>query len=264
MDPYIEACGLWGDFHPHLIEKIYDVLAEAVPDRYTVRLGKRSYVVLAESEGKVDHPVVPDVSVASPSPALPSSTGAAATAVAEPQADAEVVSMRAFVATQFQENFIEVYFQDSERYLVTCIEVLSPSNKRPGTEGWEVYLRKRQGLLLGSASLVEIDLLRGGQKLPMLDPWPKCPYTLLVARRDLAPYCKVWAAHSLRPLPVIPVPLNPPDPPIQLSLQPMVEAIYRRSRFGQDIDYSRPLQPPLAEAEAAWLTERLRAGQTPA
>ena len=21
MDPYIEACGLWGDFHSHLIEK---------------------------------------------------------------------------------------------------------------------------------------------------------------------------------------------------------------------------------------------------
>ena len=30
MDPYIEACGLWGDFHSHLIELIYGVLAEVV------------------------------------------------------------------------------------------------------------------------------------------------------------------------------------------------------------------------------------------
>ena len=33
MDPFIEAYGLWEDFHPHLIEKIYETLADSVPDR---------------------------------------------------------------------------------------------------------------------------------------------------------------------------------------------------------------------------------------
>ena len=54
---------------------------------------------------------------------------------------------------------------------MTSIEVLSPSNKKRRSLGWRKYLRKRQALLLGKANLVEIDLLRGGEQLPMLDPW---------------------------------------------------------------------------------------------
>src|SRR5438045_3091405 len=52
MDPYIEARGLWEDFHSHLIEKIYDVLADEVPPNYVVRTTERSYVSLVEPEGK--------------------------------------------------------------------------------------------------------------------------------------------------------------------------------------------------------------------
>ena len=44
MDPHIEACGLWGDFHHELISEIKHSLAEAVPERYLVRAGERSYV----------------------------------------------------------------------------------------------------------------------------------------------------------------------------------------------------------------------------
>lgn len=73
--------------------------------------------------------------------------------------------MRAFVAEEYRESFIEIYEADSELRLVTCVEVLSPSNRRRDTEGWDLYLRKRQALLLGAANLVEIDLLRGGQRL---------------------------------------------------------------------------------------------------
>jgi hypothetical protein len=54
-----------------------------------------------------------------------------------------------------------------------------------------------------------------------------------------------------------------PAPDVPLALQPLIEAVYARSRYARDIDYSKPLQPPLPEAEAAWLAERLRAGQPP-
>ena len=63
MDPYIEACGLWGDFHHNLISEIQNALAKAVPERYLVRAGERSYIVLVEEEGKASRPFVPDVSV---------------------------------------------------------------------------------------------------------------------------------------------------------------------------------------------------------
>ena len=47
MDPFIEACGLWEDFHTKLIGEIERVLAPVLPERYVIRAGKRSYVVLA-------------------------------------------------------------------------------------------------------------------------------------------------------------------------------------------------------------------------
>jgi hypothetical protein len=167
--------------------------------------------------------------------------------------------LESYIVRPGERSFIEISQDDEDgRRLVTCIEVLSPSNKRGGTPRWEVYLRKRQALLVGEANLVEIDLLRGATKMPMLDPWPASPYTLLVARRSRASDYRVWPAFFQRPLPPIPVPLEPPDADVLLAVQPLIDAIYARSRYGRDIDYSRPLQPLLGEAEVAWLAERLR------
>jgi hypothetical protein len=153
---------------------------------------------------------------------------------------------------------VEIYEATPEQRLVTCLEVLSPSNKRRGSEGWELYQRKRQALLLGAAHLVEIDLLRGA-RLPMLDLWPTSPYALLACRQSRAPYCQAWSAHFQRPLPPIPVPLLSPDPDVSLALQPMIEAISARGRYHRSIDYARPLLPPLVAEEQTWLEERLRA-----
>src|SRR5439155_3589113 len=140
---------------------------------------------------------------------------------------------------KFEERFVEIYVEREERILVTCIEVLSPSNKRKDTEGWQEYGRKRQAMLLGRANFLELDLLRGGHKMPMLDPWPDSPYTLLVCRERRAPYCRVWPAHFRRPLPVIPVPLLDPDPDLSLDLNPLLADIYSVGRYDVDIDYTR-------------------------
>src|SRR5262249_11174277 len=144
-------------------------------------------------------------------------------AVAEPPEAADSVQMRAFVAEKFEETFVEIYAEREERILVTTIEVLSPSNKRRNTEGWQEYQRKLQAMLMGRANFVELDLLRGGDKMPMLDPWPKSPYTLLVCRQINAPYCRVWPAHFRTRLPIIPVPLLDPDPDLSLDLQPLID-----------------------------------------
>ena len=204
MDPYIEASGLWGDFHLELISEIKHALAEAAPERYLVRAGERSY------------------------------------------------------EEEHREAFVEIYEATPDQRLVTCIEVLSPSNKRPHTPGWDLYLRKRQSLLLGDANLVEIDLLRGGSRMPMLDPWPDSPYTVLVARVKKFHLCQVWPVCFQTPSPSVPIPLAKPDPDILLDLQPMIDAIYRRSRYERSINYSKPLSPPLEPAEARWLEEQLR------
>jgi hypothetical protein len=260
MDPYIEACGLWGDFHDDLIHEIKRTLARAAPERYLVRTTERSYLVLVESEGKNSHPFIPDVSVTTRAGRKKSSKRGG-TAVAEAADAVEPITMRAFIEEEHRETFVEIYEATPEQRLVTCIEILSPSNKQPGTPGWDLYARKRQSLLLGGVNLVEIDLLRGGRRMPMLDPWPKCPYTVLVARAKKAQLCKVWPAHFRQPLPPIPVPLLKPDPDIELRLQPLLDTIYEISRYAQSIDYSKPLDPPLSPGESAWLAQHLRARQ---
>jgi hypothetical protein len=53
------------------------------------------------------------------------------------------------------------------------------------------------------------------------------------------------------------VPLHHPDPDVILDLQPMIETIYTRSRYAGSIDYAKPLTPPLPQADADWLRQRL-------
>ena len=262
MDPYIEASGLWGDFHDEMISELKHALAKAVPDRYLVRSGERSYIELVKSQGKTSHPFLPDVSVSSRRGRKKNPKGGSV-ALADPDGEVEPLTMRAFVQEEHREAFVEIYETDPEQRLVTSLEVLSPSNKRPGTAGWELYQRKRQSLLLGDVALVEIDLLRGGQRMPMLDPWPDSPYSLLVAPANKFQICRVWGAHFQRPLPRLPVPLAKPDPDVTLNLQPMIDAIYHRSRYERSIDYSKPLTPPLNPEETAWIEQQLRASRSP-
>ena len=113
--------------------------------------------------------------------------------------------------------------------------------------------------MLGGVNLVEIDLLRGGERMPMLEPWPESAYAILVGRANEHNRCRVWPVALRQRLPLIPVPLARPDPDIMLDIQPMIGTIYKRSRYAQSIDYARPADPPLPPDDAAWLTKRLRA-----
>jgi hypothetical protein len=264
MDPFIEDRGLWPDFHDDLIAEIKRSLAARLPERYFVQTGERSYIVLAGVDEKEAKPIYPDLGIEKGlAPAGRASKAGTAVAVAEPVLEAGSVTMRAFIEEHFRENFIEIYEAEPGPRLVTCIEVLSPSNKRSGKKGRKLYLRKRNALLLGKANLVEIDLVRGGRRMPMVEPWPKGPYYLLVGREDHVPYCRVWPAFFKEPLPVIPVPLARPDPDLPLALQPMIEAVYERSRYGRRLDYSKPLTSPLSPEDTAWLAGRLRGEDAP-
>jgi hypothetical protein len=265
MDPYVEACHLWDDFHHDLISEIKNALAPILPKRYVVRAGERSYVTLTAKNGEDEYRMQADVSVARKPGAEHACVQPAAAAVLEAaDADSAPLTMRALVRTEFREGFLEIREAYGERQVITSMEVLSPSNKRFGSEGWFEYLRKRQACLSGTVNFVEIDLLRGGRRMPMDDEWPGSPYYLLICRKAETPRCTVWRAYSTRPVPQISIPLAPPDADVHLSLQPLIDAIYARSQYEIDIDYRQPLHPPLATAEAAWLEERLCQQQSPA
>ena len=142
---------------------------------------------------------------------------------------------------------------------MTCIEVLSPSNKRPDTEGWQQYERKRQALLLGRANFIEIDLLRGGHKFPMLTPWPQSARTRSsLAEATMRPTVAFGRRDFRRRLPPIPVPLLNPDPDLTLDLQPMIESIYALGRYDEQLNYAAPLTPALPDADAVWVRDLLK------
>jgi hypothetical protein len=177
----------------------------------------------------------------------------------------EVMTMEVVLTEEVRQNFIEIYERNpetnDEEMLVTTVEILSPSNKRPGSDSWRQYQRKRQSILFCKTNLVEIDLLRLGTRMPMRTPWPNSPYTILVCRGESAPTCKVYRAHYRAQLPVIPIPLRPAHTDLQLELQPMIESLYRLARYDARIKYNNPLDPPLPPDDAAWLAETIGSTQ---
>jgi hypothetical protein len=254
MDPFIEAQGLWEDFHNKLVGDMERLLSQTLPPRYTVRLGERSYVEFVGPEIALQgqHLFKPDVGIKA---AQTVNGGAGSpTSVLEQSA----VDMEGVVEEEFREVFLEIHEIDPHLRLVTGIEILSPANKRHGTVGWYQYERKRKVFLEGHANLVEIDLLRGGRRMGMTGEWPNNPYYLMVLRKDQAPKCKVWPAHYREPLPPLPIPLAAPDPDLTLALQPLLDAIYERSHYDRAIDYQKPMRVKWPEEEATWVEERLR------
>ena len=135
------------------------------------------------------------------------------------------------------------------RHVVTVIELLSPSNKKPGPDRDE-YLRKRGLLLEERTHRVEIDLRRGGQR-PTYPPLPPCAYYVLVSRRQDRPNVGFWAIGLRDPLPVIPIPLTPPDADESLDLQALLHRVYDAADYGKYI-YTQTPDPPLSAEDSTW------------
>jgi hypothetical protein len=253
MDPFIEARGLWPDFHQRLMSRIADDVSRMLPPRYVARLGHRTYIDRIADEpgdGPESH-FEPDVSVLHRG----GNGGAAGTGTPGQAREGAVIMHAAPSGSEVKEVYLDIFDLDPDRRLVTSVEVLSPANKRYRGKGWQQYARKRDVLLQGRANLVEIDLLRGGRRHAMDEPWPDGPYYLLVARKWESPACEVWPAFATRPLPDLAVPLEKGDAELRVSLQSAVHFVFDASRYWQDARYDEPILPPLSSDEAALISK---------
>ena len=106
--------------------------------------------------------------------------------------------------------------------------------------------------------LIEIDLLRQGQRVPMQQPLPPAPYFVFVSRAERRPIIEVWPIQLNMRLPAIPVPLQAEDAEVTLDLQLALNTIYDTLNYDLIIDYTQPPQPPLEGDEAIWTSELLR------
>jgi hypothetical protein len=134
MDPYLEQPGIWQQVHTRLIVAIADALVPKVSPKYRVDIELRVYSQAEFSQSKDDLVGIPDAvitekQVREVAPAY--ATGAAIVTAELP----EVYEVR--------ERFLEIRTVKGGD-TIAVIEVLSPTNKRPGRGREEYqYITKR-------------------------------------------------------------------------------------------------------------------------
>ena len=243
MDPYLEAPDLWPDVHTSLMGIFREQLAPLVAPKYVAELGTQIVVEEIEADPQM---VMPDVAVTRSD--LPTA-GASTVGVAEVIAPAPV-RLRLPTTRPVRLTTLQLRETGSKK-LVAVIELLSPVNKRPGKKR-DDYLKKRQAYLKSALHVIEIDLLRQWPRMPLEDPLPRCDYVALVRDAANRLECDAWPIGVRQPLPVLPVPLLPPDKPVPLDLGQALRTAYERARYDLRIDYGKPPTPPLSPADAEW------------
>jgi hypothetical protein len=249
MDPYLEEPSMWPDVHHQLIAAIREQLQTQLGSSY--RAAITPYAAFESIEIAPVRRVVPDVAIIERgSLGAPSSpTGALLEAP---------LTLPALMTVPVEYGRIEIRTV-GDKTLVTAIELLSPANKRQGMDGAEAYERKRQEIFASTAHLLEIDLLRAGQRPRVARPLPAAPYFIFLSRVQRRPHIEIWPLALDAPIAPVPVPLIHPDPPVALDLGAALRDAYRRARFDLDIDYhATPPPPDLSPDDAAWLDAHLR------
>lgn len=142
--------------------------------------------------------------------------------------------------------------------LVTVIEVLSPANKTPGSEGRRSFLAKRAEITSSNAHWVEIDLLRSGESIAIRKRLDPHEYFVHVSPVDLRPRGRVWPVSLKESLPNVAIPLVKKDEMVPLELQRALDLAYDRGSYDLKVDYTKPPTPPLPAALAKWSNKLLK------
>src|SRR5437762_4940701 len=167
MNPYLEKPTVWHDFHQAFIATIRNALTPQIAPEFIAKIEDHIYIHELSGEerrflGRSDVPVVHS-ETGTPTATAARAVAAPATGWITPGVDI------------LHESFIEI--RDRESFeVITIIELLSPTNKDPGSDR-EQYIGKRKALLRSNAHLVEIDLLRGGERMPV-EEMPSCDYVV--------------------------------------------------------------------------------------
>jgi Protein of unknown function (DUF4058) len=252
MDPYIEDPFFWSDFHGSMMGIMREALNAILPRRYTASMERHVWVQEHNGE-EVTLLGSPDVQVADRTGGGTSTTATAA--LAEIAAPVTTV----LPLTRSQGNRFLRILDRHRRRIVTVIELLSPANKT--TTGYGVaYRQKRWDYLASDVSLVEIDLLRAGERPPIQSP-PPAPsdYYVLVCTAAGLPQAGFWPLSVRDLLPPVPVPLDPGERHVLLDLRACLDRAYDGGRYADEIDYRGPPNPPLREPDATWARELLAA-----
>ncbi len=251
MDPYLEQH--WRDVHHNLITFAQGLINYELPADLRARVEERVFVETIDGPGRSMYPDIRVVEKGWPQGPTNGSTSTAV-AVAEPL----VIEMP---EEKVNQGFIEIIDVGSGNKVVTVIEIFSMANKTPG-EGQELYRRKQHELKEGRVSLVEIDLLRGGERVltipaGAIPPSHRTHYQVCIRRGWDPAHPGIIRVPLREPLPNIGVPLREIDALAPLNLQTLIDQCYENGRY-DDLDYKSEPEPPLDADDAKWADALLR------
>ena len=263
MDPYLERPSIWPGFHALLISATAMSLGPRLAPRYYVAVEERTYIAFMEPSTFIGRP---DMAVMGmPTMGLPMTPTAyplgrpyplpAAPIGGPPVAVLErPVTVTLPVPEQVRERYLEVRDTATHK-VITVVEILSPANKQPG-EGRRQYERKSRQVADSLTTLVEIDLLCGGEPLPM-GRIPASHYRILVSRGWERPQARLYPFNLDEPIPEIPIPLCEGEAEPGLNLGDLLAQVYDQVRYDLRIDYTTEPEPPLDSDVAAWANSLL-------
>lgn len=246
MDPYLEDPWIWPDFHLTLAVELRTELNRRLPSGYVALVDRYVWVQEPETE-EVKRLGKPDVFL----------TGEGKSK-APPAAAAIIAPVEITLPSQTDKGIPYVKLVDrAHRRLVTVIELLSPSNKTPGKDR-EAYLMKQREYLASDVSVVEMDLLRKGERLPWIAPSVAgADYYIMVSRAAKRPLALVWPFRVRESLPTIAIPLTEQDGDVALELGACMNRVYDSAGYARELEYAQPPNPPLDEPDATWARQLL-------
>ena len=151
MDPYLEDPVAWRDLHQLLSGRIRLDLTAQIRPRYVARLDVR-YVMDYADSGQINI-MYPDVDIIESTHAPRRSGRSAAPTIATPTTTSPLMLTTLMPS---QEKVVTIQIRDARtKQLVTVIELLSHSNKRPGVDR-ETHRTKRLRIMSSDAHFVEL------------------------------------------------------------------------------------------------------------
>ncbi len=266
MDPYLENPHLWPDVHHSLASQIRDQLNYVLPGGFFAQMEQRMEVgIVDEDEDEDVSRYIPDVSI---NAAAWSDRGGSMVVIDQPRATVSPSEDWDVDVKMHKHLFVEVRESSGVHRLVTLIEIVSPSNKHGKDR--TAFIDKQNEVIASDASLVQIDLLRTGRRILPSDEIEQrlkrrmihADYLVLIGRAwDRTPsrqHYQLFPFTLRDTLPVIPIPLREDDAEPTLDLQYLLQRVYDGGPYRRGaVNYSKPPDPPLTEAEWTWAEQLL-------
>ncbi len=249
MNPYLEHPQLWREVHSRLIIALADAIEANLSLNYRVAVEKRTYLNDVQESVEIG---IPDVAITTQKLNSNKNKDSVATLPAQ----TEVINVIIPTPEIIKESYLEIR-EITTGYVVTVIELLSPTNKKAGI-GKESYLNKRINILSSPTHLVEIDLLRGGKNMPIITKIIPTDYRILICRGNRRPNAQLYGFNLPQVIPSFPIPLKEGEPEPLVDLQSLLLGIYQRARFDLAIDYTKEPVPSLKKEDRIWLDNLLK------